>query len=422
MDKRSFLRTAFGASLGLTLGNTKALFARHASTPPADLAKDEAFWAGVRAKYRLKPDYINLENGYYCMQPQEVLEAFVEKVREVNTEASYYMRTRQVDDKLAARKRLAAILGCSHEELIITRNTTESLDTVIAGFDWKAGDEAVMAAQDYGAMLDMFALQARRHGMVNRIVSLPIDPRSDKEIVQLYASAIAPKTRLLMVSHMVNITGQILPVTKIADMAHRRGVDVLVDGAHAFAHFDFRLGDLHCDYYGTSLHKWLGANLGAGALFVRADKIERLWPIYADARMADTDIGKLNHTGTHPVHTDLAIMNAIDFHESIGIGRKEARLRYLQNYWTSRVRPIPKIVLNTPSDPRRSCAIANVGVGGLEPGDLARTLLEKYRIWTVAIDTANVRGVRITPHLFTTTAELDALVGALRELAAPGAA
>ena len=422
MDKRSFLRTAFGASLGLTLGNTKALFARHASTPPADLAKDEAFWAGVRAKYRLKPDYINLENGYYCMQPQEVLEAFVDKVREVNTEASYYMRTRQVDDKLAVRKRLAAILGCAHEELIITRNTTESLDTVIAGFDWKPGDEAVMAAQDYGAMLDMFALQARRHGMVNRIVSLPLDPRSDEEIVQLYASAIRPKTRLLMVGHMVNITGQILPVTKIADMAHGRGVDVMVDGAHAFAHFDFRLGDLHCDYYGTSLHKWLGANLGAGALFVRADKIERLWPIYADARMADTDIGKLNHTGTHPVHTDLAIMNAIDFHESIGISRKEARLRYLQNYWTNRVRPTPNIVLNTPSDPRRSCAIANVGVGGLEPRDLARTLLEKYRIWTVAIDTANVRGVRITPHLFTTTAELDALVGALTELAVPGAA
>ena len=418
MNKRSFLRTAFGTSLGLTLGDTKALFARHAATPPADLATDEAFWSVIRAKFRLKPDYINLENGYYCMQPQEVLEAFLDKVREVNTEASYYMRTRQVDDKLAVRKRLAAILGCSPDELIITRNTTESLDTVIAGFDWKAGDEAVMAAQDYGAMLDMFALQARRHGMVNRIVSLPIDPRSDEEIVELYASALTPKTRLLMIAHMVNITGQILPVRKIVDMAHGRGVDVMVDGAHAFAHFDFKIGDLRCDYYGTSLHKWLGANLGAGALYVRADKIAEFWPIYGDTRMADTDIGKLNHTGTHPVHTDLAIMNAIDFHESIGIARKEARLRYLQNYWTNKVRARPNVMLNTPSDPRRSCAIANVGVRGVEPKDLARILLEKYRIWTVAIDTANVRGVRITPHLFTTTAELDALVRALTELAA----
>ena len=221
-----------------------------------------------------------------------------------------------------------------------------------------------------------------------------------------------------MVGHMVNITGQILPVRKIVDMAHRKGVRVMVDGAHAFAHIDFKIPDLDCDYYGTSLHKWLGANLGAGALYVRADRIEKLWPVYADGGMADHDIGKLNHTGTHPVHTDLAIMSAIDFHESIGIAPKEARLRYLQNYWTSQVRHLPGIVLNTPTDPRRSCAIANVGVSAMRPGDLARTLLERYRVWTVAIDTANVHGVRITPHLFTTTAELDTLVRALKELAA----
>lgn len=418
MDKRGFLRTACGASLGLTLGSIKALFAERSLMKPADLAKDEAFWATIRAKFRLKADYINLENGYYCIQPQEVLEAFVDRVREVNFQGSYYMRTRQVDEKLKVRRRLAAMAGCSPEELIVTRNTTESLDTVIAGFDWKPGDEAVMAEQDYGAMLDMFDLQARRHGVVNRRVSLPLDPQSDHEIVQLYANAITPKTRLLMVCHMVNITGQILPVRQIVDMAHGKGVPVMVDGAHAFAHIDFKIPDLGCDYYGTSLHKWLGANLGAGALYVRADRIEKLWPIYGDKGMADTDIAKLNHTGTHPVHTDLAIMNAIDFHESVGIGPKEARLRRLQNYWTNQVRHLPGVVLNTPADPRRSCAIANVGVRAMKPQELAQTLLEKYRIWTVAIDTANVHGVRITPHLFTTTAELDTLVRALKELAA----
>jgi selenocysteine lyase/cysteine desulfurase len=241
MDKRSFLRAVGGTSLGLTLGATKVLFAERAHVNPADLARDEAFWATVRAKFRLKADYINLENGYYCLQPQEVLEAFIDRVREVNTEGSYYMRTRQVEEKLRVRKRLAAMAGCSYEELIITRNTTESLDTVIAGFDWKAGDEAVMAEQDYGAMLDMFDLQARRHGIVNRRVSLPLDPQSDDEIVELYANAITPKTRLLMVGHMVNITGQILPVRKIVDMAHRKGVLVMVDGAHAFAQIDFRI-------------------------------------------------------------------------------------------------------------------------------------------------------------------------------------
>ena len=415
MNKRAFLSTMGGASIGLLVGDR--LWAQYAALPPRALAEDEPFWALIREKYRLTPDYINLENGYFSMQSQPVLEAFIGRVREINYEASFYMRTRQFDDKLAARRLLATMAGCSPEELIITRNTTESLDTVIAGVDWKAGDEAVMAAQDYGAMLDMFKLQAKRYGIVNRIVSLPIDPQSDDEIVQLYENAITPKTRLLMICHMVNITGQILPVRAIVDMAHRRGVDVMVDGAHAFAQLDYRIPELGCDYYGASLHKWLGTPLGAGILYVRADKIAKLWPVFADASMADTDIRKLNHTGTHPVHTDLAITNAIAFHDSIGIQRKEARLRYLQNYWTSRVRGTRNIVLNTPADPKRSCAIANVGVGSMAPAALAKTLLEKYRVWTVAIDTANVHGVRITPQMFTTTGELDTFVRALKELA-----
>ncbi len=415
MNKREFVQTAGGISLGLWFGDTK--LAKYARLSHQAIAEDETFWATIRGKYRLTPDYINLENGYFCMQSQEVLDAFVARVREINYSASYYMRTRQYDDKLAVRKKLAVMAGCSHEELVITRNTTESLDTVISGFDWKPGDEAVMAAQDYGAMLDMFALQAKRHGMVNKVVSLPINPESDDEIVQLYEHAITPRTRLLMAAHMVNISGQILPIAKICDMAHRKGVKVMVDGAHAFAHLDFVIPDLHCDYYGASLHKWLGAPLGAGLLYVRKDNIAALWPIYGDASVADDDIRKLNHTGTHPVHTDLAIDDAIAFHQMIGIQRKEARLRYLQNYWTKQVRGVPKIILNTPVDPRRSCAIANVGVPAIKPGDLAKTLLEKYKVWTVAIDTANVQGVRITLHVFTSTEELDTFVRALRELA-----
>ena len=416
MNKREFVQSLGGASLGLVFG--EGALARFAGFPPAVLARQDDFWAALRKKYRLTPDYINLENGYYSMQSQPVLEAFIGHVREINYEASHYLRTRQFDDKLAVRTRLAKMAGCSPDELIITRNTTESLDTVIAGFDWKPGDEAVMAAQDYGAMLDMFTLQSRRYGMVNRIVSLPLDPASDDEIVQLYANAITPKTRLLMICQMVNISGQILPVAKVCDMAHQKGVQVMVDGAHAFGHIDFALPDLHCDYYGASLHKWLGAPLGAGILHVRKDHIATLWPIYGDMSVPADDIRKLNHTGTHPVHTDLGIADAIDFHLGIGIQRKEARLRFLQNYWTDKVRGVPGIRLNTPTDPKRSCAIANVAVGAIPPADLAKVLLEKHRIWTVAIDTANVHGVRITPHLFTSTAELDSLVRALKTLAA----
>jgi selenocysteine lyase/cysteine desulfurase len=420
MNKRDFLRTSAGAGLGLLLGD--AVWARFADLPPARLAEDEAFWNTIRAKYRLKPDYINLESGYYSIQATPVLEAFIAKVREINYQGSYYLRATQVPDKAAVRDKLAAIAGCQPGELCITRNTTESIDTVVAGYDWKAGDEAVMAEQDYGHMLAQFRLMARRHGIVNRLVSVPADPKTDDEIVRLYGGAITPKTRLLMVSHMINVTGQILPVRKIADMAHARGVDVLVDGAHAFAHFDFKIPDLGADYYAASLHKWLGCPLGTGILYVRKEKIPSLWPIYGDWRMTDdTDIMKLNHTGTHPVHTDLAIEHAIAFHNTIGIGRKEARLRYLQTYWTSKVRGVPNVILNTPADPARTCAIANVGIKGIAPNDLARTLLDKYRIWTNAVDSdsAGVHGVRVTPHVFILPRELDALVKAIVSIAQP---
>jgi len=416
VDKRDFIRTLGSASLGVMF--SPGLLARYSAMPYERIAEDEAFWRTIRGKYRLTPDYINLENGYYSMQAEPVLDAFIGHVRSINVQASRYMRTRQPDDKLRVRTRLAKMAGVSPEELIITRNTTESLDTVINGFDWQPGDEAVMAEQDYGAMLDMFKLQARRRGIVNRVVSLPLDPRSDDEIVQLYANAITPRTRLLMVGHMVNITGHILPVRAISDMAHARGVEVMTDGAHAFAQLAFNIPDLGCDYYGASLHKWLGTPLGAGILYVKQDRIAKLWPIYADMGMADRDIRKLNHTGTHPVHTDLGIENAIDFHEAIGIERKEARLRYLQQYWTKQVRGVKNIIVNTPSDPKRSCAIANVGVANMKPGDLAKTLMDRYKVFTVAIDGANVHGVRVTPQLFTTPQELDAFVRALKEIAA----
>ena len=416
MNKRRFLCTAGGASLGLMFG--PRLIAQYATKPVAAVAEDEAFWAAVRGQFRLTNDYINLENGYYCFQPQPVLDAFIDNVRAVNLQASHYMRTRQVDDKLRIRGRLAAFAGCSPDELIITRNTTESLDTVINGFDWRPGDEAVLANQDYGSMIDMFKLQARRHGMLNRFVDIPMDPKSDDEIIKVYANALTRKTRLLMIPHMVNITGQILPVRAICDMAHARGVPVMVDAAHTFAHLDYRLPDLHCDFYGTSLHKWLATPLGAGILHVKREHIEKLWPIYGDDSVPADDIRKLNHTGTHPVHTDLTIERSLAFHEMIGSARKEARLRYLQRYWTGRVRGVAKVVINTPADATRSCAIANVGVQGIAPGELARTLLEKYKVYTVAIDGAGVHGVRVTPQVYTSTAELDTLVHALKELAA----
>jgi selenocysteine lyase/cysteine desulfurase len=416
MNKREFLRTAGATSLGLIFGPD--ILSRLAAATPGELASDEPFWAAIRAKFKLTPDYINLENGYYCFQPQDVLEQFIANVRTINVEASHYMRTRQVDDDLRTRTQLAALAGCPVEELIVTRNTTESLDTIISGYDWKPGDEAVMANQDYGAMLDMFRLQSKRYGMRNVVLDVPMDPKSDDEVVQVYANALTPKTRLLMIAHMVNITGHILPVRAICDMAHARGVPVMVDGAHAFAQLDFRIPDLGCDYYGASLHKWLAAPLGAGLLYVKKERIAALWPMFADLSMADDDIRKLNHKGTNPVHTGITIPDSIAFHQMIGSARKEARLKWLQQYWTTKVRGLPKIVMNTPSDPKRTGAIANVGVRGMKPGDLAKVLLDQYKIFTVAIDGALVKGVRVTPQVYTSSHELDLFVAALREFAA----
>jgi selenocysteine lyase/cysteine desulfurase len=418
MDKRTFLKTAGLVSLGgmLSIENLSEMVRNVSAVSPAKLAGDEDFWATIRQGYKLKPDYINLENGYYNFLPEQVLEKFIGHVREVNLQGSYYMRTVQFDNKKAMASKLAAVAGCSPDELIITRNTTESLDMVIGGLDWKPGDEAVMAEQDYGAMLEMFKHVSKRYGVVNKVVSVPNHPKDDDEIVNLYASAITDKTKLLMVCHMINITGHILPVRKICDMAHSKGVQVLVDGAHTFAHIKFAIPDLDCDYFGTSLHKWLSVPLGAGVLYVKKERIGGVWPLIAEGERKPDDISRLNHIGTHPAHTDLTIGDSIDFYNVIGAERKEARLRYLQNYWTSKVRDLPNIILNTPADPSRSCGIANVGVKSLKPSELGDVLFKKYRIYTAPIDGAGVHGCRITPNVYTTAADLDVLVKALKEL------
>jgi selenocysteine lyase/cysteine desulfurase len=422
MDKRTFLKGLTLATLGIPIkGETMEKWITDTDLPALmQHSPDEKFWASIRKDYKLKPDYINLENGYYNFLPQETLEKFIGHVRDVNYQGSYYMRTVQKENKKAMVTKLAALTGCSIDDLIITRNTTESLDMVIGGFPWQSGDEAVMAQQDYGSMLDMFKMVNKRFGVVNKVISVPNHPSSDEEIVDLYASAITGKTKLLMVCHMINITGQILPVKKICDMAHSKGVEVMVDGAHAIAHIQYKIPELNCDYYGASLHKWLSVPLGAGILYVKKDKIAKIWPLLAEGERKDDDISRLNHTGTLPVHTDLAIANAIDYYQMLGPERKESRLRFLQTYWTSQVRNIPNVVVNTPADPTRACGIANVGIKNIKPALLAETLLDKYKIYTVAIDYANVYGCRITPNVYTSTDDLDALVNALKELSTAG--
>ena len=419
MNKREFLKNVSLAAVGLpfirTSFSTSLNTLKHLS--PNQIATEENFWLQVRKDYSLKPDYINLESGYYNIIPNPTLNHMIDHARMVNYEGSYYMRTVQWDQKNAMAAKLAKVVGTSAKNLIITRNTTESLDMVIKGMNWKKGDEAVYAKQDYGAMKMMFEQVSRRYGTKNIIVSVPNHPTSDEEIIDLYQNAITSKTKLLMVCHMVNITGQILPIKKICQMAHKKGVQVMVDGAHCVGHFQFKIDDLECDYYGSSLHKWLAVPLGTGMLYVRDKHIDNLWPVFAEHHREPGDIARLNHVGTHPVYHDLSIENAIEYYTMLGAERKEARLRYLQEYWSSRVRTHPNIIVNTPKESFRACGIANVGLKNLKPHELAKQLMDRYQIFTVAIDYANVQGCRISPNVFTTTQELDVFVKALQELA-----
>lgn len=417
MNKRSFLQRtlAIGAASLVPRISMGEWLQRYESKSSEQLSDDEEFWDGIRAGYKLKRDYINLENGYYCFLPEETLVKYVDHIRDVNFQGSYYMRTVQADNKQKVIAAVSKLAGCAPTEMLLTRNTTESLDTVINGIHWAAGDEAIMAEQDYGSIVNQFKLMQKRYGIVPKILSVPNHPKSDEEIVDLYRNAITPKTKLMLVSHMVNITGQILPIKKICDMAHGLNVEVAVDGAHTFGHLDFKIPDLGCDYYAASLHKWLSVPLGAGILYVKEGKAPGLFSLMADWAMKD-DITHLAHTGTHPVATDLTILDAIDFYNKLRPERKEARLRYLQTYWTSRVRNEKNVVVNTPEDPKRACGIANVGIKTMKPADVAKTLLDKYKIWTVAIDGQGVQGCRITPNVYTKTSELDVFVKALIEM------
>ena len=418
MKKRDFIKT-FGA-LGLIPFSQSIRYTslnKIENLLNTENLSDNDFWKLVRSQYDLHQDFINLESGYYNIIPKPTLKKQIEHIKRVNLEGSFYMRKSRFKDKSTITSELANFVGCNGKNLVITRNTTESLDLIISGFPWKSGDEAIYAYQDYGAMQDMFEQIGKRHGVVLKKVSVPNHPKNDLELISLYESQITSKTRLIMISHMVNITGQILPVKKICDMAHSYGVEVLVDGAHCVGHFNFKIDNLNCDYYGSSLHKWLATPLGAGLLYVNNKHIPKIWPLIADHEKDPNKIQRLSHTGTHPVSTDLTIIDAIEYLNSIGIKKKESRLRFLKTYWQNALKNESNIVINTPFDPQRSCGIGNVGLKNMKPETLANRLYEEFGIFTVAIDYANVKGCRITPNIFTNENELDTFIDAMKSLA-----
>jgi len=416
MDKRRFIKSLGAISFSPLISASELSDFKPISKNLPVINNEDELWKTVRSHYTLKDEYINLESGYYNIIPDPILDHFINHVRHVNIEGSYYMRKALNKNKDRVTSELANLVGSTPDQIAITRNATESLDLVISGFPWKKGDEAIYAKQDYGTMKEMFEQISDRYGVINKIISVPNHPKNDEEIVSLYESQITNKTKLIMVCHMINITGQILPIKKICEMAHSYGVEVMVDGAHCVGHFDFAIDDFNCDYYGSSLHKWLATPLGAGLLYVNKNKTHRIWPLLANGNTDKSDIKRLNHIGTHPVHTDLAISNSIDYIKWIGMERKENRMRFLQRYWSDQLRNIKNVVVNTPIDIQRSCGIGNVGLTNMSPSKMENILFDKYNIFTVAIDYANVKGCRISPNIFTTTEELDIFVKAVKEM------
>lgn len=378
---------------------------------------EKDFWEIVRANFNFPKDFVQLENGYFSPQPLSTLYSKQKTEFEINTRTSLFMRREQQDAIEEARNNLANFLMCDSAELALTRNTTESINIVISGYPWKKGDEVIIGNQDYGSMVTAFRQQAKRTGIIIREAQVPLLPKTDEEIIESYSKLISPKTKVLHLTHMINLSGQITPAEKIIELAHQRGIEVIVDAAHSVAHIDFKPGLLNADYLAGSLHKWLCCPIGAGFLMMKQQHIKKIWPLCADEDFADTDIRKFEHQGTRPINTIMSIKQAIKFHETIGGKRKEQRLHYLKSYWLQEVIRIPKVITNTPLEENRSCAIANIAVEGFSATELASKLYSEFKIFTVAIEHSAIQGIRITPHLFTSIEDLAKLITAIQKIA-----
>jgi selenocysteine lyase/cysteine desulfurase len=379
--------------------------------PASDLATEEDFWYYIQQSFTVSPGLINLNNGGVSPAPKTVQDAMKRYYDYCNEAPSYYMWRILDQGREPLRKHLAKLAGCDAEEIAINRNSSEGLETVIFGLQLNAGDEVVASKQDYPNMINAYKQREKREGIKLVWINLELPSEDDDYIVRQYVNAFTAKTKVVHITHIINWNGQILPVKKIAAEAHKRGIEVVVDGAHSFAHFEFKVPDLDADYFAASLHKWLYAPIGSGMLYVRKSKIKNIYPMFAtaDDPLKD-DIRKFESLGTRPFFIEQAIGKALEFHDMIGSERKEKRLHYLKNYWMTRVKDLPKVKLNTSLNPKYGCAIGNVGIEGKKPGELDSFLMDKYKIHTVGIIWENIVGVRVTPNVYTTTENLDTLV------------
>ncbi|MEP7127726.1 MAG: aminotransferase class V-fold PLP-dependent enzyme [Chitinophagales bacterium] len=431
-SRRNFIRQSSAALLAtasvpafsskVTISEIEAAAKPKAHLSAAAFAMDEDFWSMIREAYSVSPAIINLNNGGVSPQTMHVQEMQYKYIQMSNEAPSYYMWHVLDQGREPLRLKLADLAGCSAEEIAINRNATEALETVIFGLNLKAGDEVILTKQDYPNMVHAWEQREKRDGIKLVWLNLEVPKEDDDYFVSQFSNAVTDKTKVVHVTHMINWMGQIQPVKKISDAVKKKNpaIEVISDSAHTFAHFEYKIPELGCDYWGTSLHKWLCAPFGTGLLWVKKEKIPSIWPLFANGDPQSADIKKFEAQGTRSFPAEQAIGYALDFHNAIGSQRKEARLRYLKNYWAEKAKDIPKVKLHTSLKDAFSCAICGVSVDGITTGALADFLFARYKIHAVNIEWENIKCVRITPNVYTSLKELDKLVNALEYVSVNG--
>ncbi|CAN5538972.1 aminotransferase class V-fold PLP-dependent enzyme [soil metagenome] len=373
---------------------------------PLEAARSENYWAEISRAFAISRSSLNLNSGWTSPSPKMVSDAFVRyKHQEDATSSTMWQMLEPQAETI--RSGLAELFGSDRDEIAVTRNASESLQILLFGLDIRSGDEVISTTHDYPRMLTALRQREMREGPRLRLVKIPLAPVATDEIVTAIEAAITPKTRLILISHMINITGQIMPVRKICDMARARGIETVVDGAHSFAQLDFKRDDIQCDYFGSSLHKWLYTPKGAGLLYVKKERIKHAWPLMASDDRLKSDIRKFEEIGTHSSATRLAIGEALLFHAAVGPKRKEERLRYLTTHWMNRLRDLPGITFNTSSDPEQFCAIGNFSIEGGDVTKITEFLMARHKIIATPIVHDEFTGIRVTPNIFTSFRELD---------------
>ncbi len=420
MDRRKVLKGLGFGMATLPFISVKASqpnFSDYASLLIESDPTDEKFWKKFRKDfYDVPKDFINLENGYFGVQPLPVYRAYLKNIEQVNVNSSRYLRTKYNEEIKSIISDLSAFAGIEPEETLITRNATEALNIAIQGLDWQEGDEVILSAQDYYSMIETFEMLERQKGIKLIRVKIPIVPQSDDEIVASYEQAITSKTKCVLLTHIIHLTGQIMPVRKISDRLRPKGIEIIVDAAHSFAQIQFGLKDLEADFVGVNLHKWFGNPLGVGLLYVNKNRIKDLTPLFGDSGKEVDDIRKLGHFGTLSVPTVLTIKDALEFNQTVSVAVKEKRLRHLQNYWTSRAKEISGVIITTPLEVTRSCAIASFKIEGMQTKEVIAKLYDNHKVFTVIRYLEDQEVVRVTPSLYNLTSELDVLLDGLKSL------